>query len=235
VAAAKGAGGPRGGRGSVSRRELAVARVLDPARERAESKVKAFLDAAQELISSDSGEDFTVQEVIERSGQSLRSFYQHFDGKHELLLALFEDAVHTSARQLREAIVTESTPYERLRRFCVEYYRLCQPPAKPRSAKKGFAPGFASFAQQLLTGHPQEASHAFAPLTEVLVELLAAAEADGAIRHDLANDRLAGVILQAVMFNAFAATIAGVPVQPSDGDPAEQLWNLLMNGIGGSR
>jgi hypothetical protein len=37
------------------------------------------------------------------------------------------------------------------------------------------------------------------------------------------------------MFNAFAATIAGVPVQPSDGDPAEQLWNLLMNGIGGSR
>jgi AcrR family transcriptional regulator len=232
MAAAKGSGGARGGRGAVSRRELAVARVLDPARERAESKVKAFLDAAQELINSDSGEDFTVQEVIERSGQSLRSFYQHFDGKHELLLALFEDAVNTSSRQLREAIAGEKTPYDRLRRFCVEYYRLCQPAPKSRTAKKGFAPGFASFAQQLLTGHPQEASHAFAPLTELLVELLAAAEADGVIRHELDTARLAGVILQAVMFNAFAATIAGVPVQSTNGDPAEQLWSLLTNGIG---
>jgi AcrR family transcriptional regulator len=232
MAAVKGSGGARGGRGSVSRRELAVARVLDPARERAEGKVKAFLDAAQELISSDSGEDFTVQEVIERSGQSLRSFYQHFDGKHELLLALFEDAVNTSARQLRDAIVDEKSSYDRLRRFCIEYFRLCQPPSKSRAAKKGFAPGFASFAQQLLTGHPQEASHAFAPLTELLVELLESAEADGAIRHDLENARLAGVILQAVMFNAFAATIGGVPVQPATDDPAEQLWSLLINGIG---
>ena len=96
--------GPRGARGSVSRRELAVARVLDPARERAEGKVKAFLDAALELVNSDSGQDFTVQEVIERSGQSLRSFYQHFDGKYELLLALFEDAVHHAAIELRAAI-----------------------------------------------------------------------------------------------------------------------------------
>ena len=33
-------------RGAVSRREAAVARVLDPARERAETRVQAFLDAA---------------------------------------------------------------------------------------------------------------------------------------------------------------------------------------------
>ncbi|HWA64854.1 MAG TPA: TetR/AcrR family transcriptional regulator [Mycobacteriales bacterium] len=222
---------PPASRKSVSRRELAVARVLDPARERAEGKVKAFLEAAQELVNGESGQDFTVQEVIERSGQSLRSFYQHFDGKYELLLALFEDAIHTSAEQMRAVVEDGQSPLDSLRRFAVEYYHLCQPPARGRGAKKGFAPAFATFAQQLLTEHPVEASHAFTPLTEIVVGLLDAAEADGSIRAGLPHARIAGVMLQATMFNAFAATIGGVPVQADGSDPAEDLWDLLLHGI----
>src|SRR5215813_4697826 len=88
----------------MSWRELAVARSLDPARARAENRVQRFLDAANELLNSSSGKDFTVQEVVERSGQSLRSFYQYFAGKHELLLALFEEAVRSAADQLRTAV-----------------------------------------------------------------------------------------------------------------------------------
>jgi AcrR family transcriptional regulator len=218
-------------RGAASRRELAVARVLEPARERAEGKVKAFIDAALELISSDSGQDFTVQEVIERSGESLRSFYQHFNGKYELLLALFEDAVHFATVQLHAALDGVDDPIERMHVFAIEYYRICQPPPRARAQKKGFAPAFASFAQQLLTEHSQEASHAFAPMTEILVGLLDGAAASGAIRRDIDCNRTAGVVLQAIMFNAFAATISGVPVQPTDGDPAEQLWDVFLHGL----
>ena len=70
----------------ASWRELAVARSLDSARTRAESRVQRFLDSALELMNGAStGKEFTVQEVVERSGQSLRSFYQYFGGKHELL------------------------------------------------------------------------------------------------------------------------------------------------------
>ena len=43
------------------------------------------------------GEGFTVQNVVERSGLSLRSFYNHFAGKHELLLALFEESIRMTA------------------------------------------------------------------------------------------------------------------------------------------
>src|ERR1700753_2445881 len=129
----KRAAGVSSQRNSVSRRELAVARVLDPARERAEGKVKAFLDAAQELVNGDAGQEFTVQEVIERSGQSLRSFYQHFDGKYELLLALFEDAVHTAAEDMREVLADVQEPGARLHTFVVEYYRQCQPSPKGRT------------------------------------------------------------------------------------------------------
>ena len=81
---------------TATRRELALARALDSARSRAENRVELFLDAARELVSTNSGE-FTVQEVVERSGQSLRTFYQYFAGKHELLLALFEESIRSVA------------------------------------------------------------------------------------------------------------------------------------------
>ena len=88
---------------TVSWREQAVARSLDSARTRAENRVQRFLDAALELMNEgDSGKDFTVQEVVERSGQSLRSFYQYFGGKHELLLALFEESVRSTAEILQQ-------------------------------------------------------------------------------------------------------------------------------------
>ena len=111
----------------LSWREQAVARSLDSARLRAETRVQRFLDAATELFNSGSGKDFTVQEVVDRSGQSLRSFYQYFGGKHELLLALFEESVRSTTDQLREKIELEQGALERLHCFVVEYYRLCRP------------------------------------------------------------------------------------------------------------
>src|SRR5256885_8216126 len=74
-------------------KQRAVERSTRAAKLRAEQRVQRFLDAAQALITATGSTDFTVQQVVDASKQSLRSFYQHFDGKHELLLALFEDAL----------------------------------------------------------------------------------------------------------------------------------------------
>ena len=212
-------------------RELAVARSLDPARARAENRVQRYLDAAFELLNSDPG-DFTVQEVVERSGQSLRGFYQYFAGKHELLLALFEESVRSTADHLRELIADEKTPRDRLRRFAVEYYLICRPTSKPRTTKSHPTPAMAEFAQQLLTSHPDEASQAFVPLVSLLTELLDDAADAGAIRPGLQHTRIAGVVLQAIMFNAFATTISGSAGRQSGQGAAEGLWDLVFNGIG---
>src|ERR1700684_491148 len=111
----------------LSWREQAVARSLDSARIRAESRVQRFLDAAIELLNSGPSKDFTVQEVVERSGQSLRLFYQYFGGKHELLLALFEETVRSCTEIIRDKIADEDDALDRLHCFVVEYYRLCRP------------------------------------------------------------------------------------------------------------
>src|SRR3954464_6749756 len=91
-------------------KERAVDRSTKAARLRAEQRVQRFLDAAQAIITEKSTTDFTVQEVVDRSRQSLRSFYQHFDGKHELLLALLEDALRRAADQIRAAAADHSDP-----------------------------------------------------------------------------------------------------------------------------
>jgi AcrR family transcriptional regulator len=215
--------------GSTTRRDLAVARVLDPARARAETRVQRFLDAALDLMKN--GKDFTVQEVVERSGQSLRSFYQYFDGKYELLLALFEDSIRTTTEQLHEAIEGETDSLQRLHIFSVEYYHVCRPSPKNRTGKKAPPAALADFAQQLLTEHPKEAARAFVPLRTLCVQLLDDAASDGKIRKGLRHDSIAGLMLQAIMFNVFGSIISGESTRASSDGDAEELWDLLLRGI----
>jgi AcrR family transcriptional regulator len=212
-----------------------VARSLDSARVRAEKRVQRFIDAAFDLISESApGTDFTVQDVVERSGQSLRSFYQYFGGKQELLLALFEESVRSTADDLWDRIRDEQDPLERLHRFVVDYYSLCRPIRRPRSKKRSAPLALAEFAQQLMTAHPQQATQAFAPIVSLFEEVLENAVAAGVVRGDLGRRRLAGVVLEAIMFNAFSATIGGTVEEREGGNPAEELWEVLLHGIGSS-
>jgi AcrR family transcriptional regulator len=215
----------------LSWRELAVARSLDSARTRAESRVQRFMDAALELVNSGLGKDFTVQEVVERSGQSLRSFYQYFEGKHELLLALFEESVNSTAEYLEQRLEDVKDPLERLHCFVVEYHELCRPEQTTNRDHTLALPVMAEFAWQLLTEHPQQAARAFIPLVTMYEELLDKAAATGGVRADFRTGRMTGVVLQAIMFNAFSSTIGGVTMKPDDG-AAEELWTLLYGGLG---
>jgi AcrR family transcriptional regulator len=216
---------------ALSRRDLAVERSLDSARERAEVRVQRFLDAAIELVRSDRGKDFTVQEVVERSGQSLRSFYQYFGGKRELLLAIFEESVRHTAEHLREVVDVERDPLARLEQFAREYHSLCVPSTKRRARKStGPAPAIAEFALQLLIEHPDEAARAFAPLVELTTELVTDAVASGQVRDDIAVSRIVGSLLESVMFSAFAAAITADSAREAGGDT--RVWELIVRGIG---
>ena len=201
----------QGSRTDAAWRERAVERSLRRARARAVSRSDRFLAAATELLAETGRIDFTVQDIVDRSKMSLRSFYQHFASKDELLLALFEESVRTTAAHLDEKVATVDAPIDRLRVFLSEYYALCTPPRSgKRAAKRTPNPlAIAEFAQQLLTAHPKEAAQAFRPLVTVLEGLLDDAAADGALRPGLDHRRVAGVLLQAIMFNTFAATISG--------------------------
>src|SRR4030081_1859470 len=202
-------------------KQRAVEQSTRAAKLRAEQRVQRFLDAAQAIMMEKGNTDFTVQEVVERSHQSLRSFYQHFDGKHELLLALFEDALRRATDQIRAAASGQSDPMDRLNVAVTLLFELSRPDPTARR------PLFTDFAPQLLLSHPAEVKFAHAPLLGLLTELMA--QAAGELRPGTRPRRAAALTMQTVMFIAQSSEIP----EDEDGHPlsADEVWDFCAKGF----
>ncbi|MFI6757470.1 TetR/AcrR family transcriptional regulator [Rhodococcus coprophilus] len=202
-------------------KQRAVERSIRTAKLRAEQRVQRFLDAAQAIITEKGSTDFTVQEVVDRSKQSLRSFYLQFDGKHELLLALFEDALGRSADQIRAAAAGKDDPLDQLRVAVELLFELSRP--DPTAQR----PLFTDFAPQLLLTHPAEVKVAHAAMLTLFTELMEKVAAAGKIRAGANPKRMAAMTMQTVMFIA----------QSSGGDDtaraitAEEVWAFCSEGF----
>ena len=80
--------------------ERTYERSLKQARARAISRGDKFIRAAADLLRQSGRTDFTVQEVVDQAGMSLRSFYHHFATKDDLLLAVIEESMHRYIAEL---------------------------------------------------------------------------------------------------------------------------------------
>src|ERR687897_11033 len=89
----------------------------------AESRANRFMKSALTILGETGRTDFTVLEVVERSKTSLRSFYQHFSTKDELLLALIDKIMSESSRKWRED--TTGLPAADALRVLID--RICTP------------------------------------------------------------------------------------------------------------
>jgi len=210
-------------------RERAVSRSLSAARSRAEQRVQRFMDAAFELIDERGTTEFTIQEVIDRSKQSLRGFYQYFDGKDELLLALFEETIRESGEDLREVVEAEADPLERLRVFTIRLHEWCEPAETPRKRGAHNRRPISEFSLQLAVSHPERVRDAMAPLSRMLVQLLDAAVAARAIK--VADTlRAAALIQQTVMYSWFGNRSVQSPRMRVS---AEETWEFCLHGLHG--
>jgi len=203
-------------------KQRAVERSIKTAKLRAAQRVQRFLDAAQSIIIEKGSTDFTVQEVVDRSRQSLRSFYLQFDGKHELLLALFEDALSRSADQIRAAVAGQTDPIERLK---VAIELLFESSRPDPTAKR---PLFTDFAPRLLVSHPSEVKVAHAPLLVLLSDLMEEASAAGKLRPSVNPRRMAAMTMQTVMFVAQSSGSDDATNKPIS---AAEVWDFVAHGF----
>jgi AcrR family transcriptional regulator len=210
-------------------RQRAVSRSLSAARARAEQRVQRFLDAAFELIDAKGTTEFTIQEVVDRSKQSLRGFYQYFDGKDELLFALLEETIRESALDIRGAVDSESDPIERLRVFTIRLHEWCEPVETPRKRKAHNRLPISEFSLQLAVKDPERVAAVMAPLSRMLFELLDAAVAAGAIQ---ATDtrRTAMIVQQTVMYGWLMNRLVQNPRMRVT---AEETWKFCLHGLRG--
>ena len=210
-------------------RQRAVSRSLSAARERAEQRVQRFLDAAFGLIDDKGTSEFTIQEVVDRSKQSLRGFYQYFDGKDELLFALLEETIRESVEDIREAVESESDPIERLRVFTIRLHEWCEPVETPRKRKAHNRLPISEFSLQLALKDPERVAAVMAPISRILLELL-----DGAVAADAVKvtdtRRTAVLIQQTVMYGWLMNRL----VQNSRMQvTAEDTWEFCLHGLRG--
>jgi AcrR family transcriptional regulator len=198
-------------------RDRAIERSTRAARERAAVRVQQFLNAAREIIAEKGSTEFTVQEVVDRSKQSLRSFYQYFDGKHELLLALFEEEMGEAVARVKRVTV-DGDPLDRLEQTVLVLYELCSP------SELSEQPLFLEFAQRLLVTHPSEVASAYAPLLEYIVSMVEEAGDAGLLRPGRPR-RLAAIVLQA------ATTTAGRSAGGRQPITASEMWEFCLHAI----
>jgi AcrR family transcriptional regulator len=210
-------------------RHRAVSKSLKAARTRAEQRVQRFLDAAFALIDERGTSEFTIQEVVDRSKQSLRGFYQYFDGKDELLFALLEETIRESLADLRSAVESESKPLERLRAFTIRLHEWCEPLGKRRKRGAHNRVPISEFSLQLAIKDPERLTAAMAPISRVLIELLDAAVAAGSLRPT-ETGRAALLIQQTVMYgwlmNRFVQN-------PRARVTSEDAWKFCLHGLAG--
>ncbi len=209
-------------------RERAVARSLNAARSRAEERVQRFLDAAFDLIDEKGSTEFTIQEVVERSKQSLRGFYEYFDGKDELVLALFEETVREALTDIRAAVDAQSEPLARLHAFAVTLYEWCDPIESPRARGRHSRRAISEFSMHLAANYADRVRTALQPQTRLLRELVAAASDTGVI--DVADVRSAtALVQQTVMYSWFGNRLVEKPERRVD---AETTWRFCLRGLG---
>ena len=91
-----------------------VGRSLRTAAERSVGRGLSLINAAATVLERSNGDDITVQDVADEAGQSLRTLYQYFASKDDLLLGVFEEAMRTYARMIDKATAGLTDPLERL-------------------------------------------------------------------------------------------------------------------------
>jgi AcrR family transcriptional regulator len=147
-----------------------VGRSLNGARRRSIDRGARLISAAAKVLERTNGESLTVQEVADEAGQSLRTLYQYFASKDDLLLAVYEEAMGTYARIIVAAIDPLEEPVERLAGALIASIRL---PALHEKA--GVDRGLSRLRLQLGQADPGLIARSQEPVTEVFGGLVEAA------------------------------------------------------------
>jgi len=172
-------------------RSRALERSLESARSRATDQFDRLLRAASELL-RESGSDFTVHDVVERSQISLRAFYQYFEGKDDLILTMYEQSVRWILDLQKAAIADVTDPVERVITFCgVMCHHL---EASPGPVSRALA----IFYHRLSEIRPDHLALVHAHEFDYLVTLIVDCRRAGRVAIEATDAEIANLIMQSV-------------------------------------
>jgi AcrR family transcriptional regulator len=181
----------------------------------AESRPARFMKSALAILGETGRTDFTVLAVVERSKTSLRSFYQHYSSKDELMLALVDRIMSESAARWR-ADVAELDAIAALRTLVT---RISAPAASTK--QDSINRGLTFYNDHLAETLPREYARVLSPLHLLIRDIIAAGITEGVFRQasetevDTASALIMQTVLGALRLRVLGAELNGAPVEGS--------------------
>lgn len=209
--------------------------IAPPASEDAEQdRTRRLIAAAHELLDEAGLEGLTIRAVLARTGLARRAFYERFQGKDDLVLAVFDTTLRSAARAFRAMTADAAGPAEALegvvRGIVVGQAELGHMPlagAHLRSA--ALSREHLRLAQQ----RPAELKAALEPLLDLMAGYIAQGMAAGAFRK-------ADPSLQArLIYNLVSTTVHTLLLEEEGRAPdraerealAEAIWSFCLRAI----
>jgi AcrR family transcriptional regulator len=200
-----------------------VERSLYAATARAEQRSEHFASVAIQLMREQASTDFTVQDVVDRSRMSIRTFYSLFAGKDDLLIAVHETILANEVSpMLRRQCEAESDPRERLRVFVEGTYELL---SQPRAVARALT----MYRNRLAETRPADLDHVLRSQIEQLVHLIRVATLSGNIYPGADVDVVAHLLYGTVLAAVSSRTLGA---DDDLGLTASELWHFCSSGIG---
>jgi AcrR family transcriptional regulator len=204
--------------------ERSTARALHAARRRAVERGRRIVAAAREIVAESGLDGLTVQKVRDRTGLSLRAFYQRFGGKDDLLVAVFEETLRAAATSLGAKTAAVADPVERLRMLVTGIFTG----GISDEVLKQSVP-LSHEHLRLAESRPAELRFALEPLTVLLAEHLAAGIEAGVVRRSDPR-RLAVLVLHLVFAQIHAVVLGTVEARDVERSGAE-LWEFCWRAV----
>src|SRR5271163_2189826 len=195
-----------------------------PSEEGEVTRADRFIKTAVEILGETGRTDFTVQEVVARSKTSLRAFYQHFSGKDELLLALFDRTIAQSVQIWRaETTGLDSTA---ALKFLID--RISQQPES--STQDSLNRALSLYNQHLAETRPREYARVLSPLHQLMRDIVGQGITEGVFNPGLDVGATAAIIMQTMVgaqrLRWLGSELNGTPID------AGQLYDFCSRALG---
>jgi TetR/AcrR family transcriptional regulator len=222
--------GPGAGRAAPAidsgwrRRAVEGSDLVRRAAEKTVQQAEHLIAAARVLYYETSGEPFTIQQLADRAGVSLQTFYRYFRSKDELLIALLEEYLRELADRARQECEAIADPVDRLRaaiRWSFRYSAAKNTPYHSLITREHL---------RLSIDYPAGVRAAGEPYRVLLRETLSAIAADGRLPATADTDRLATFIKDLITSQVHNQTLGIDPASPNG--VADELVRFCLAGCG---
>jgi AcrR family transcriptional regulator len=214
---------PEWQRQSMRRSLQSMHRSMQSARVRAHARSEGFVAAATELMKEKGNTDFTVQDVVDRSRMSIRTFYKYFASKEDLLVAVHETVLTREViPRLRKRIDKFSDPLLRLRAYIEGLIELTAKPGRVAQA-------LTSYQNRLAESRPADLTRAIKPQFDLLMELVKDVSRTQPLHRDLTVETAARLVHYTVL-SAVHARVQGAA--GAYDVSAASIWHFCASGMG---